>query len=216
VSRQTVGDESRDGDLEVTGTLTAGAVAEFADGSAGAPSITNTGDENTGVFFPAADTVGITTGGTERVRIDSAGLITGTGNSLGAWQTYTPTFTATGWNFGNAVGYAYYQQIGKFVFVKFSLTIGSTTTYGASSINIQMTLPPVTARGVFGPHSGTARLADVSGGIEQAGQVTLNSTTTAVIQHIDGNGRLNVIQTSSPFSWQADDYILGTFMYEAA
>ena len=34
-----------------------------ADGSAGAPSIANSGDTNTGIFFPAADKVGITTQG---------------------------------------------------------------------------------------------------------------------------------------------------------
>jgi hypothetical protein len=42
-------------------------------GSASAPSITANGDTNTGIFFPAADTVGITTGGTERARVDSSG-----------------------------------------------------------------------------------------------------------------------------------------------
>jgi hypothetical protein len=34
-----------------------------ADGSAGSPSIANSGDTNTGIFFPAADKVGITTAG---------------------------------------------------------------------------------------------------------------------------------------------------------
>ena len=47
----------------------------FPDGSASAPSLTNDGDTNTGVYFPAADTVGITTGGTERVRVDSSGNV---------------------------------------------------------------------------------------------------------------------------------------------
>jgi hypothetical protein len=42
-------------------------------GSASAPSITANGDTNTGIFFPAADTVGIATGGTERARVDSSG-----------------------------------------------------------------------------------------------------------------------------------------------
>ena len=43
----------------------------IADGSAGSPSIANSGDTNTGVFFPAADTVGITAGGTEQFRFGS-------------------------------------------------------------------------------------------------------------------------------------------------
>jgi len=42
-------------------------------GTASAPSITANGDTNTGIFFPAADTVAVTTGGTERVRVDSSG-----------------------------------------------------------------------------------------------------------------------------------------------
>lgn len=45
------------------------------DGTATAPSLTNTGDTNTGVFFPAADTVSIATGGTERIRVDSSGRL---------------------------------------------------------------------------------------------------------------------------------------------
>ena len=46
-------------------------VTSFADGSAGAPSITNSGDTNTGIFFSAADQVAITTGGTARLTISS-------------------------------------------------------------------------------------------------------------------------------------------------
>ena len=59
-------------------------VASFAAGSAGAPSITKTGDTNTGIFFSAADEVAITTAGTQRLKIDNstatfAGAITGGG-----------------------------------------------------------------------------------------------------------------------------------------
>jgi len=42
------------------------------DGSAATPSIQGS-DTNTGVFYPAADTVGISTGGTEKLRVDSTG-----------------------------------------------------------------------------------------------------------------------------------------------
>jgi len=51
-------------------------VVSFADGSASAPSITNTGDTNTGLLFPAADTIAITTAGAEALRIDATGAIT--------------------------------------------------------------------------------------------------------------------------------------------
>ena len=48
-------------------------VASFPDGTAAAPSITNTGDTNTGIFFPAADTIAFTEGGVESMRINSSG-----------------------------------------------------------------------------------------------------------------------------------------------
>jgi hypothetical protein len=41
------------------------------DGAVATPSITNTGDLNSGVYFPAADTVGVVTGGTEQFRFGS-------------------------------------------------------------------------------------------------------------------------------------------------
>ena len=44
------------------------------DGSAGTPAVQGT-DTNTGVFYPAADTVGVSTGGIERLRIESNGIL---------------------------------------------------------------------------------------------------------------------------------------------
>jgi hypothetical protein len=47
----------------------------FVAGTDALPAITTTGDTNTGMFFPAADTVAASTGGTERMRITSAGNV---------------------------------------------------------------------------------------------------------------------------------------------
>jgi hypothetical protein len=58
---------------------------EFADGSAGAPSITNSGDTNTGMFFPAADTIAFAEGGTEAMRLNSSG-------NVGIGQTTNPGY----------------------------------------------------------------------------------------------------------------------------
>ena len=44
-------------------------------GAVGTPSITFTGDLNTGVFSPGADTLALVTGGTNRVHVTSAGLV---------------------------------------------------------------------------------------------------------------------------------------------
>ena len=58
-----------------TVVVTSGAqTIEFADGSASTPSITNSGDTNTGIFFPAADTIAFAEGGTEQMRLTDTGL----------------------------------------------------------------------------------------------------------------------------------------------
>jgi hypothetical protein len=68
-----------------TGTFNiSGVVNEVPAGTVSAPSIYPTGDTNTGIFFPAADTIAFTEGGTEAMRIDSSGnlLVGKTANNL--------------------------------------------------------------------------------------------------------------------------------------
>ena len=56
-------------------TLEATGVATFSAGAVGTPAITTTGDTNTGIFFPAADTIAFAEGGAEAMRIDSSGNV---------------------------------------------------------------------------------------------------------------------------------------------
>lgn len=60
-------------------------VVEFADGTASAPSITffNQGDNNTGIFRVTSDTIGISTSGTERLRINASGAFGLSGANYG-------------------------------------------------------------------------------------------------------------------------------------
>jgi hypothetical protein len=61
-----------------------------AAGTALLPVITTTGDVNTGIFFPAADTVAVSTGGTERARITSGGYFKASndGTYIGGGSAY--------------------------------------------------------------------------------------------------------------------------------
>jgi len=71
---------------DATGTVNVSGLAnEVPAGSAGAPAIYPTGDSNTGIFFPAADTIAFAEGGAEVARFDSSGnLLVGTTSNLGS------------------------------------------------------------------------------------------------------------------------------------
>jgi hypothetical protein len=63
------------GTLDVTSTATFDSIAQHPVGSAGAPTITFTGDTNTGIYSPGADQVAVATNGTGRLFIDSSGNV---------------------------------------------------------------------------------------------------------------------------------------------
>lgn len=68
---------SKDGQTPMTGSLPMNnnSIIGVAAGTAAGPSISPTGDTNTGVYFPAADQVAISTGGAQRVVVDASGNV---------------------------------------------------------------------------------------------------------------------------------------------
>jgi hypothetical protein len=96
-------------------TLTIGASGDtiiVPAGTVSLPAITTTGDTNTGIFFPAADTIAFTEGGAESMRITSAGNV-GIGTSspsqpldvLGSAQI----------SYSGANTYLYFQSTSNFI-----------------------------------------------------------------------------------------------------
>ena len=240
-------------------------------GSAALPSITPTGDPNTGIWSPAADTLAVSTGGTERMRIDSAGnahfgsafngssdlnvsdgttylglnisgavsyvgntsnhplalianntermridnagLITGTGTSLGAWTAYTPTLGGTGWAIGDGTAAGYYCKIGKIVHWYALITLGASSTAGASPLTVST---PVTI--VANSINTQVKVQDVSAGTDY-GNVTAVGGTTAVTP-VAANGANGAYSsyytTTAPFTWATGDTVLIRATAEAA
>jgi len=68
------GNQTSLGNVTITGNVSANIVTVAA-GTAALPAITTTGDTNTGIYFPAADTIAFTKGGAEAMRIDSSGNV---------------------------------------------------------------------------------------------------------------------------------------------
>jgi hypothetical protein len=106
--------------LEATGVTTVQA------GTAADPAITTTGDTNTGIFFPAADTIAFSEGGAEAMRIDGSGNV-GIGTSspaakLDAQQSTTDMVGLSILNTNSSIGTTTSSQ----------LRMGITNSVGAS------------------------------------------------------------------------------------
>jgi hypothetical protein len=161
-------------------------------------------------FFTTAD------GGatlSERMRINNAGLITGTGTSLGAWTAFTPTWTNL--TVGNATQTWVYCQLGKLVFVRGILTWGSTTsaTGSATAMSLPVNLESTLFRGL-----GEATFVD-SGTQTYWGQVTPSTSSRVAFntQIISGSYAVSSgVTSAAPFTWTTADSLQCQFMYEAA
>jgi hypothetical protein len=75
--------------------------ASFHDGSVSAPSITNIGDLNTGMYFPADETIGFTSGGVASFKLDNQGHLIYEGSFQLQSDAQTGGLTIAGGNNSN-------------------------------------------------------------------------------------------------------------------
>jgi hypothetical protein len=122
------------------------------DGSAGTPAIQGA-DTNTGMFFPAADTIAFAEGGVEVMRINSSGYVlvgcTALPSSSVAGASLSPSVTSVNPHFfsaGSATG-----SVAQISFINGNGTVGqistsgSATTYATSSdYRLKDTIAPMT------------------------------------------------------------------------
>ena len=113
-----------------------GAANEVPAGSASAPAIYPTGDTNTGIFFPAADTMAFAEGGVESARIDSSGNLLVGRTGLSATERLGVTFGAGNEGIRTVVASTalqYHAVFNNGSTVGAISTNGSATTYSTSS-----------------------------------------------------------------------------------
>ena len=115
------------------------------DGTAVAPSLILNGDSNTGFFRPDSDTLCISTGGTERMRIDNAGYLrlagggiqfngdTSTDNALDDYEEGTWTPVCDGITPTTATGT--YTKIGNICYIGIFINIGSQSSTASAIIS---------------------------------------------------------------------------------
>lgn len=140
------------------------------------------------------------------VEVDVAALESG----LAAWVSYTPTLGG-GLASGFSVSNAFYGRAGKTVFVR-----GVLSCAGASGSGLTLTLP-VAAKadvtvfdGVAGKSTGVFPLyasVGTSGGVSTATLYVLSTGTNPY-------GFRTALGTSVPATWEADDAIIFSFVYE--
>lgn len=131
---------------------------------------------------------------------------------LGAWTSYTPTWTSTGTApaLGNAVNGSGYWQAGKLVVARIKITFGSTSTYGTGTYAFGL---PVTASGNSVATFGMAcECLDLSASTRVLRFPLIETTTT--IRPMDTSG--TIIGQTVPFTWANGDRFTAVIAYEAA
>ncbi|MET9086231.1 hypothetical protein ABZX77_30890 [Streptomyces sp. NPDC004237] len=145
---------------------------------------------------------------------------------LPTWQDWTPAWTTSSGSalpaLGNATVSGRYVKFGTTVHMNFSITFGSTTTYGTgatTSDNWRFSLP-VTAASVQ-PHIGYAELG-VSNSARATARLYCATTGTFELLVVSGQPSATALTNSgavdalTPWTWAAGNVIKGGATYEAA
>jgi len=155
-----------------TTSLSTSGVATFSAGTVSAPAITTTGDTNTGIFFPAADTIAFTEGGVESMRITDLGNV-GIGTSSPAQRLHV--------YFGASGG---------------TRTAGVNTliTEGNAAVGLQFLSPSTTSQFIFFGDESSSQSGRIV--YEHTNNALAINTNGAERMRIDSVGKLLVGTTS--------------------
>lgn len=136
------------------------------------------------------------------------------GTNAGAWQSYTPTWTATTTNptLGNATLTGRYVQIGKVVTININLTFGTTTALGTG--NHYFSIPVTAATGAW---EGTARFRNAgSANYFRISSINSALSTDNITYFSSVSGNDSMWTETSPFVMGNGDSLIIQMVYGAA
>jgi hypothetical protein len=218
-----IGTTSPDANLTVNGA------ASFAAGTALLPSIARSGDLNTGIWFPAADTIAFSEGGVERMRIDSSGnLLVGTtvaASTQGA-VLQVNTATAIRRNIASSGGTALRMEKsrsatdGGYTIVQSGDSLGELQFYGSDGVDFALAAEisaevdgtpgsnDMPGRLVFSTSAGGSATPTERMRIDSAGNVGIGTTSPQSGFRTDIAGRLRVRASGYSTSNAFGDFVI--------
>jgi len=171
-------------------TVSATGVTTLQAGTAALPALTTTGDTNTGIFFPAADSVATTVAGVEGTRLTSTGLGIGTSSPVANFRLTTSVSadTTAGVYIENTSTGTSASAVARY---KNSGTVVAFTGVGGTGRSSYAGLGANVLAMYTDSNAGLALTVDNSGG-----SITFNTNSTEGAR-IDAGGRLLVGLTSA-------------------
>ena len=164
----------------VAGGLTTGGTVTASTGGSSTPSFTFSGDTNTGIFKSANDTIGFTTGGTERVQIGSFGV---------AADTLTNKTSSTSVTIDSAVDITLDADSGNWRFKDDGTSILEISRDSNTSVTLFSAVADMDILFKGSDSDGGGTITALTLDMSNAGAATFNSsvTTSGPIQALAGN-----------------------------
>lgn len=181
-------------------------LAQFPDGTAAAPSITNTGDNNTGIFFPEEDTIAFSEGGAEVMRINAAAQVVIPGGTSASPALTRAGGTTTGIFFPDGAQMAFSTQGTERWRIDSGGTFRSSTNVSFQpQIQIKNTNTDTSAGYLIfqkSPTDNTLVLNDILGNVifQGIGTDGVDKTSALIVAAADGPNTASNVPSSIRFS----------------
>lgn len=136
---------------------------------------------------------------------------------LGAWRTFTPTFTSIGagtdWAIGNATTSCAYTRVGRALFFRVQVTWGTTTTFGTKALGMSLPLASIAYSGT-NPVLGQANYYDTSLAENYIGTVAYRGQTEVQFLQAGVSAtyvKQGLVTSTLPFTWASTDQLAAQF-----